>query len=32
MQKLQSFTGGDIHELALQVKQQLIHMIKTAPR
>ncbi len=32
MQKLQSFTGGDIHDLALQVKQQLIHMIKTAPR
>ena len=32
MQKLQSFTGGDIRDLALQVKQQLINMIMTAPR
>ncbi|HUT32976.1 MAG TPA: hypothetical protein VNE39_05825 [Planctomycetota bacterium] len=32
MQKLQSFTGGDIRDLAVQVKQQLIHMITTAPR
>jgi hypothetical protein len=31
MQELQSYTGGDIHGLALEVKQQLIDMIKTAP-
>ncbi len=32
VQKLKSFTGSDIHDLALQVKQQLVHMVGSAPR
>ncbi|MBM4037413.1 MAG: PKD domain-containing protein [Planctomycetes bacterium] len=30
--KLKSFAGGDIFDVALQVKQQLVSMIRSAPR